>query len=289
MGYFMLPQLFAVALSEGVGSDWLPAYIRQRRMRCPAPDLEAWPWPVKLRCLGAFVLELDGAPLAGGSKPQHKLLDLLKALVAHGSEGVSAQNLADALWPDSEGDTAHKTLQVSLYRLRKLLARDDAIQVQDGKVRLNCLVCWVDAWAFEDKAERARALGPDDAQFEPVAEGALKLYGGHLLCREKEQPWMLAPREALRRRWLEAVKVLGDYRARRGDWNRAAEVYQHALIIDPLAEELYRRLMVALGECGRRAEAASTYARCREQLSAVLGVTPSAETERVYRTVVTAD
>ncbi len=288
-GDFVLPQIFAAALGHGMALDWLPAYIRRRRMRCPAPDLEAWPWPVKLRCLGTFALELDGMPLASKRKSQHKILDLLKALVAHGRDGVGAHSLADALWPDSEGDAAHKALQMSLHRLRKLLGHDDAFQVQDGKVRINRAACWVDAWVFEDKAARAQAaLAKNDAQFESLAISALALYANHLLSTEKEQPWMLAPREALRRRWLETVKALGDQRARSQDWSGAAEVYQRALAIDPLAEELYRRLMVALGEGGHRAEAASAYARCREQLSAVLGVKPSAETERVYRTVVTA-
>jgi ATP/maltotriose-dependent transcriptional regulator MalT/DNA-binding SARP family transcriptional activator len=286
LGYFMLPQVFAVALNEGVGLDWLPGCIRGRRMRCPAPDLEPWPWPVKLRCLGAFALELEGVPLAGGSKPQHKLLDLLKAIVAHGRDGCNTQQLADALWPDSEGDSAQNTLQVSLYRLRKLLDRDDAILVQDGKVRINRLACWVDAWAFEDKAERLKSLAPDNPQFEPLALSALKLYGAHLLAKEKEQPWMLAPRDALRRRWLEVVNAAGECNERRGGWLQAAETYQHALVIDPVAEELYRRLMVALIETGNRADAAGAYARCRELLSTTLGVKPSAETERVYRTVV---
>jgi hypothetical protein len=34
---------------------------------------------------------------------------------------------------------------------------------------------------------------------------------------------------------------------------------------------------------GQRNEALCTYRRCRKQLAAVLGVEPSAETERLYR------
>ena len=36
---------------------------------------------------------------------------------------------------------------------------------------------------------------------------------------------------------------------------------------------------------GERAEAMHTYRRCCEQLASVLGVTPSAETERLHRTL----
>jgi DNA-binding SARP family transcriptional activator len=39
---------------------------------------------------------------------------------------------------------------------------------------------------------------------------------------------------------------------------------------------------------GQRNEALYTYRRCRKQLAAVLGVEPSAETERLYRVLSSA-
>lgn len=284
-GVALFADLFAFALARGIGADWLPGFIRARGFRCSTLDIESWPWPLRVQALGAVRVLQEDIALGGGAKPQHRLLDLLKALVAFGREGVSTQDLADALWPDSEGDSAHNTLQVSLYRLRKMLGREEAIQVQDGKVRIQREVCWVDAWAFEDKAERLKALKADDAQYEPLARQTLDLYRGHLLGREKEQPWMLAPRERLRRQWLGVVKALGERCEGRGEWSGAGEVYQRALDIDPLAEELYRRLMGCQSRTGERSEALSTYQRCRQQLDAALGVRPSAETERLYKSL----
>ena len=46
-------------------------------------------------------------------------------------------------------------------------------------------------------------------------------------------------------------------------------------------EDLYRHLMLCYRELGRPAEALRTYRRCRELLSVVLGLQPSAETEAV--------
>jgi LuxR family maltose regulon positive regulatory protein len=175
---------------------------------------------------------------------------------------------------------------VSLYRLRKMLGRDDAIQVQDGKVRITREVCWVDAWAFEDKAERLKALKRDAGQFEPLAQQTLELYRGHLLAKEKEQAWMLSPRERLRRQWLSVVKALGERTEQQGGWAQASELYQRTLDIDPVAEEIYRRLMICQKETGERTEAVGTYQRCCLHLSAALGTRPSAETERLYRSLV---
>ncbi len=54
-----------------------------------------------------------------------------------------------------------------------------------------------------------------------------------------------------------------------------------ALELDNLAEGLYRRLMVSYRELGEMAEALKVYRRCRDMLSIVLGLSPSAETEAI--------
>ena len=40
---------------------------------------------------------------------------------------------------------------LTVLRLRKLLGSSDAVVQQGGKVWLNPELCWVDAWAFEDR------------------------------------------------------------------------------------------------------------------------------------------
>ena len=66
----------------------------------------------------------DGAPLAFRGKAQKKPLELLKALVALGGEGVETGRLAAILWPEAAGDAAKVSFDSTLYRLRKLLEQD---------------------------------------------------------------------------------------------------------------------------------------------------------------------
>jgi DNA-binding SARP family transcriptional activator len=106
-----------------------------------------------------------------------------------------------------------------------------------------------------------------------------------LFAKEKEQPWMLVPRERLRQQWLALAKTMGERCEIRGEWSKASELYQRVLNMDPLAEEVYRRLMTCQRASGERSEALNTYQRCRQQLDAALGVRPSAETERLYRSL----
>ncbi|MCW5621087.1 MAG: bacterial transcriptional activator domain-containing protein [Burkholderiales bacterium] len=174
-------------------------------------------------------------------------------------------------------------LQVSLYRLRKLLGRDDVIFMQDGKVRLKQEVCWVDAWAFADKLTRLKTLPVAGAEFSRLSIEALHLYRGHLFSRESEHSWMLAARERMRCEWLWLVKALGQHHESIGDWSGAAKLYQSALSVDPDVEELYRKLMLCQQETGSAAEAISTYQLCRRHLLQAIGAAPSAETERLFQ------
>ena len=78
---------------------------------------------------------------------------------------------------------------------------------------------------------------------------------------------------------------VGQKLERAGDFASAVDVYRRALETDNLAESLYRGLMRALAATGDRAEAMNAFRRCRELLSIVLGVKPSAETDRLYQEI----
>ena len=95
----------------------------------PSQHLENWPWPLKINTLGQFAMERDGEAVRFSGKVQQKPLLLLKALIAFGGREVKEEQLCDALWPDAEGDLAHRSFETTLYRLRLLLGKE-AIAVQ---------------------------------------------------------------------------------------------------------------------------------------------------------------
>jgi DNA-binding SARP family transcriptional activator len=78
---------------------------------------------------------------------------------------------------------------------------------------------------------------------------------------------------------------LGEALEAKGDWERAIDVYRRGLEADNLVESFYRGLMRALAATGDQAEALNAFRRCRELLSIVLGIKPSAETDRLYREI----
>ena len=90
-------------------------------------------------------------------------------------------------------------------------------------------------------------------------------------------------RSRLDGRFQRFVVRLGSQREAAGEWGRAAELYERAVELDPLAEAFYCRWMVCLREQGQRVEAIEVFRRCRQMLAVTLGVNPAPGTEAVYR------
>jgi DNA-binding SARP family transcriptional activator len=86
-------------------------------------------------------------------------------------------------------------------------------------------------------------------------------------------------RERLSRKFLRQIGRLGEHWEQAGKWAAAVECYERGLEVDDLAEEFYQRLIACYRRLGRRAEALAVYERCKKNLSALLGVAPSPETE----------
>ena len=203
---------------------------------------------------------------------------MLKALVALGCRNVDASMLTAKLWPDAEGDDAKTSFDSGLYRLRKLLAVEGALTLAEGKLSLNAHVAWLDVWAFEQALD---AVPPD-------VEAALGVYRGHFLGLDAPAPWALPLRDRLQARLARAVLARGQALEAQQDFAAARVLYERALELDNLAEAIYRRLMVCQRELGDPAGALTTYRRCRELLSIVLGRKPAAETEAIRASLVTA-
>jgi len=195
---------------------------------------------------------------------------------------VSEARLTELLWPDSDGDLAHLSFTSALNRLRKLLGKEEALVLKEGRLSLSNRHCWVDVWAFDrslGQAEKARREGKR-AEVIRMFEKALIFYRGPFLPFE-EMAWATSPREKLRSRFLAAVTRLGRSYEESECWEEAASCYRKGLETDELAEELYRRLMICHFRRGQKAEALSVYRSCRKTLFSVLGVEPSGETQAI--------
>ena len=285
----MMARLCQRALESGIEVEYAQRLIRVRRLAPAHPpiELESWPWALRIYTLGRFGAVADGGPVHFTGKVQQRPLALLKAIIALGGREVAEAQLAEALWPEADGDGAHQALAVTLHRLRRMLGREEAVVLRGGRVHLAPELCWVDVWAFErllGQADAARRGGRLD-EARALDERALRLYRGDFLAPDGHAAWALSVRERLRRVFLRRLAVVGREWEAAGERERAVEWYERGLQVDDLAEELYQRLIAGYQQLGRHAEATVTYERCRRRLHDVLGVAPSAETERLRQSV----
>lgn len=277
-------RLMAQAWRQGIEHDYVAEEIARRGFPADDPAEADWPWPLKVLALGEFSATAGGKALGTGGKAAKRPLDLLKFIVASGRRDVAAAQAVATLWPDLEGDQAKSAFNVALHRLRRLLGRDEAVTLDSGRLGLPENLVWVDVFAFESDAAAVDAhfARGEFAEGERRAERALDLYRGAFLGDTEEGGWQIVARTRLASRFNRLVVAAGQRWAMAGQPDRARRAYERALELDPVAEEIYRSLMLLLIGLGQQAEALRVYRRCRDMLSLVLGVKPSAQTQRVH-------
>lgn len=269
------------ALAAGIEVEYVRGLVKKHAF-APDPDQpsENWPYPIAITTLGSFAVWRDDELLDFGNKVQKKPLELLKVLIAQGGE-VKAERIGEILWPDADGDSAHRSFESTLYRLRKLLG-DKALRLQDGILTLDRQHCRVDAWDFQRLLKQGRSSRLTSSEKAQCLARAVHLYHGHFLPHDTQQTWSLSPRERLRGDYIGVVTALGSQHEEVGEWEAAISCFRKGVEAEELAEEFYQHLIRCHLELGQRAQAESVYRRCRAALSHGLGLAPSPRTEKLY-------
>ncbi|MHB8111350.1 MAG: BTAD domain-containing putative transcriptional regulator [Syntrophorhabdaceae bacterium] len=282
--------LFAKALQYGIEPEYVKELIRKLGLTPPADiadqvlAMENWPYAVQIYTLGRFEIFKDEQPLVFSGKVQKKPLEMLKAIIAFGGTNVTADQLADTLWPDVDGDLARKSFEVTLSRLRHLLGGNTIIRYSAGQLSLDPVFCRVDSLVLEQLLAQFRDR--NDAKTIALCEAAIGLYKGPFLPSDRDLTWTIRRREMLKNGLLRTISATGRSLERSGKWEAAVEYYIKGNDADELAEDFYQRLMVCYQHLGNNAEAVRTYHRCRAMLGDILGIEPSGRTEAVYASIV---
>ncbi|MGL4962425.1 MAG: hypothetical protein ACRC67_14410 [Inquilinus sp.] len=159
-----LARLADRALAAGAEAEATRRVIALWELPPPEGAHELWPFPVEIRALGGFAVQVDGARIAMGTgKAQRKPMELLWCLIAGPAEGWAQEDLADQLWPELDGDRAIPALRSAIYRLRKLIGtravrhEDDQIGLAPGQVRTDVARLRAALAAMQDQAAGADA------------------------------------------------------------------------------------------------------------------------------------
>jgi LuxR family transcriptional regulator, maltose regulon positive regulatory protein len=230
---------------------------------------------------------------------QQKPLLLLKAIIAFGGRDVKEEQLCDALWIDTDGDLAHRSFEITLYRLRQLIRTNNVVHLKEGRITLDMQSCWVDAFALEQVLNDAEGFWETcrRVQIDPqmsqdnatraiqLTQMAINMYQGHFLAVELEHSWLLSSQERLRAKYIRGIEALAGYWEETGELEMAIKYYDKALEVNDLAEEFYQRLMIIYKQLGRRTKALAVYSRCRSALEDRFGMELSPKTESIHATL----
>ncbi|WP_369133559.1 BTAD domain-containing putative transcriptional regulator [Modestobacter sp. I12A-02662] len=231
---------------------------------------------LRVNLLGELTASCAGAPLDLGGPRQRAVLAVL--LLARG-EIVPADRLVESVWGDHPPADTSGALQAYISHLRRRLepgtaARTrSAVIVRQGPgyaVRLPGDA--VDAWRFETLVHRAATAAPDQAV--DLLREALGLWRGPALADYPDAPWAEAEigrltelRAAARERLLAARLDLGEAALLIPD-------LEAMVAEEPLREERWRLLALALYRSDRQADALAALRRARATLADELGVDP---------------
>ncbi len=203
------------------------------------------------------------------------------------------ERLMGLLWAESSAEAARKNLRNTLWTIRRVLG-EAALQTSAGRLTLHPAI-WADTRVFQQLA--AQHLGGEhpDANLDGLERELFDLYTGPLLDgvevleAAEFELWLTSERERLRQIDVQLLQHLLQGREARGEWAAVVRAAQHALVLDPIQEQLYQSLMAAHARVGERGEALRQYDLLRAILARELGVEPLPETEAIRAAIVGGD
>jgi len=206
--------------------------------------------PFRVRCFGAFQVEVDSRPVTNWKV--QKARELLAYLLVKGGAPVPREEAWEALWPDQDAGQMQRLLSDTAYHLRRALkevagSTIEPLVTQGQRYHLNTALFRVDLVAYEAHLRRATTLPSADALVE--YDRALALYRGSLFGAEPFE-WAGQYRQEYEAKFLKAAHAAAKIALALSDGQQALSFYRAILAHDPIDEEAARGLMQCYASLG---------------------------------------
>lgn len=242
----------------------------------------------KVSVFGPVMVSARGGSLSGHALGGRRArLALVALALTAGTGPLSAERLAEIIWPDQPPPTWPAALRGVIRALRgalsaiggggeRVIATTPAGYALIEAVEVDLLQATVvlrAAGALADQGRHEAAL----SLVEPVT-----LFAGDQLLPGEDAGWLNGYRSQADGVSLLALELIAKSAGAIGDHHRAAEAGRRAVAGSPLDERAHRMLISALHHSGDRAGVVLAYEACRQVLADQLGVDPAPETVEVY-------
>ncbi len=211
---------------------------------------------------------------------------LLGLLALQPDRVVSRDEIVDVLWEGSPPKTWQSLLHVYVARLRRVLEPQsqrqegfDILVRGSGGYRLDLDGECLDVVEFDELVARADRAGSDG---HPELAGALlaqalECWRGPVLGGSEPRLAQHPATVALADRRVNAALSYATTAAHHGQASRVTALLRPVVADEPLHEDLYARLMLALAASGQQAAALQAFEEIRARLDDELGIEPGAE------------
>ncbi|WP_163509135.1 AfsR/SARP family transcriptional regulator [Fodinicola acaciae] len=236
---------------------------------------------LRIRILGPWDIQVDHRQV---SIPRGQLRIFLASLLLSAHEPVPVATLVERGWPERAPQRASATLHTYATRLRKLLGHDLIQTARGNGYLLRVPSDVVDLHQFRDLLSAAHSAPSPDEELDCLHH-ALSLWRGKPFGDEAST-WLdreVVPR--LIEEWFTATERRIDLELSLG---RPAQLVPELWDLTeryPTRESLWVRLITALHQAGRRADALHAYQKVRAILHDELGIDPSDELAQLQRAV----
>jgi DNA-binding SARP family transcriptional activator len=237
--------------------------------------------------LGPFELSVAGGPAVRWNSLKARAV--FQYLLIHHGRPVRRDVLMELQWPGHTHTSARNNLNVALYSLRNTLKGPwhiEPILYRDGCYGLNPdLRWWIDRDDFLSTLDLAHLARISDHPRQAIQhyQSAVWLYRGPLFEDDLSGDWYLAEQRHLNELHLQALESLGEIHFELGELTSAKHFGQVALRSDPCCEPVHRLLMRCYASEHQQQLVTRQYHFCVNALRDELGVSPGAETLRLFR------
>ena len=239
--------------------------------------------PIRVQLLGPIRLWVHDVEVTTGLRRAGR--ELLAWYLLH-PEGRPTEAAVDALWPDDDPDRGRQRFWNALTNLRaRLRSPEDITKLQIlGKSGDNYQPQReefdVDLWTFQAALQAAGRAGEHDDKLAALRR-AVAAYTGPFAA-DTDFLWAEPIREECHRRALDAHVAYATLLADTGNTEHAISTLEHALTLDPYAEDLYRRLIRLHHATGRKESIRLLWRQLGARL-ADIDSEPQEESYRLYR------
>src|SRR6266508_274865 len=253
----------------------------RRTLRRHAQSIQLPAASLTIRAFGRAEVSVNGRTIAMSDWRTKSVRDLFFYFLFR-QEAVTKEQIGEVLWPEITDPQALKArFKDEIYRLRRAAGKT-AIVFDEIYYRFNRTLDYeYDVEAFESYLTHARKAKDVTKRIEWFQKAVDLVHGPYL--SEVDADWASDERERLGQMYVSALEELAHLYLDTNQLDRCLSICQLALAQNRYHEEIYQVEMRAYAALGDRVSIVRRYQASKVALEEGLGISPSQETEALYR------